>query len=131
MPPAHNDHASSCSSPAASFAPRQGSPHYPTGQDKIIPDRTGHQQAAVTAAKGKMWRLTTAASSTESVLTMKSSPHRFHSQGLPKQFGIAHCTQRPAGSTSSTSQRAALPRHRATAHRHAQANSVCNGTAQG
>lgn len=96
MPPAHNEHAPSSSSPADSFAPTQGSPRYPTGQDKSIPDRPGHEQTAVTAADSKMRSLTTADSGTESDFTMRSSPHRFCSQGLSNQFGIVHFTQRTA-----------------------------------
>lgn len=96
MPPAHDEHTPSSCSPAASFAPRQGSPHYPTGQDKSIPDRPGHEQTAVTAADCKTWSLTAAASGTESVLTMRSSPHHFCSQGLSSQLRMVHFTQQPA-----------------------------------
>lgn len=132
MPPAHNERAPSSSSPAASFAPRPGTPRYPTGQNKSTPNRPGHEQTAVTAADGKTRSLTAywaADNSTESVFTMRSSPHRFCCQGLFSrliQGQALHTAAAPA-----LSQRAVLAAHRTTAHGKAQANSVCNGTVQG
>lgn len=109
---------------------RQGSPHYPTGQDKSIPDRPGHEQTAVTAAHGQdaaphhCWQ-----QHWISLHHEEFSPSFLHSRTFqPIQDRTFHTE---AGSTSCTSQRAVLPRHCATAHRHAQANSVCNGTVQG
>lgn len=96
MLPARNDCAPSSSSPAVCFAPKPGTPHYPTSQNKSTLHQPGHEQTAVQQPTAKRRasphtrRLLTALS--QSLFTMRSSPHHFCSPGLFQQTDLEQST---------------------------------------